>query len=400
MKKYYLLHLLSRTIFGIYYSCSIVNMISDGMTIQQACLASFCLCLGVSVFEIPFGFIADKFGRKLSVLGGLTAHCIGFGVFAYSTALFPVSMACIAFGMTLISGADKAWYVSQLELLPDRKITTETLFLNLSLVERGAMVIGAFVGPYFMARNPPMVWGITSLVAFVALTYGSFLPDHHKLNEKKNKNVVSPKLDWNSLLNGASVSFFVLLFSNFFFGFAEGSKGLVIQPYIMGISSGYVGILTIHQLLCVAFRFSGIMFYKKVLQAYAKGPQFVALSTFIMFLSSVVALSTQSYLVFIMFFGLAIFALGWGEPLMDSTINDKITNSKLKATYFSMNSMFTNVGEALSLLYLSFVLTKEDMTLGWGMAAIGFLVSVVVFSGAVVLRKRELGVVQEASIAK
>lgn len=124
------------------------------------------------------------------------------------------------------------------------------------------------------------------------------------------------------------------------------------------------------------------------------------MSTFIMFVSSVVALSTQSYLVFIIFFGLAIFALGWGEPLMDSTINDKITNSKLKATYFSMNSMFTNIGEALSLLYLSFVLTKEDMTLGWGMAAIGFLVSVVVFSGAVVLRRRELGLVQEASIAE
>lgn len=400
MKKYYLLHLLSRTIFGIYFSCSIVNMISDGMTIREACFASFCLCLGVSLFEIPFGFIADKFGRKLSMLLGLAAHCIGFGIFALNMSLFPISMMCIAFGMTLISGADKAWFVSQFELLPEPKGSTENLFLNLSLVERGAMVIGAFVGPYFMARNPSMVWGITSLVALLALIYGSFLPDHHRMNEKKNKDAVSPSLDLNSAFKGASFSFFVLLFANFFYGFAEGGKGIVIQPYIMAISGGYIGILTIHQLLCVAFRFSGIMFYKKVLQRYTKGPQFVALSTFFMFLSSFIALSTQSYLVFIIFFGLAIFALGWGEPLMDSTINDKITNSKLKATYFSMNSMFTNVGEALSLLYLSFVLTKDDMAMGWGMATIGFLVSVIVFCGAVMLRRRELGLVQEASVAK
>ncbi len=202
-------------------------------------------------------------------------------------------------------------------------------------------------------------------------------------------------------MSGASFSFFVLLFANLFYGFAEGGKGIVIQPYIMAISGGFVGILTIHQLLCVVFRFAGIIFYKKVLQGYAKGPQFVALSTFFMFLSSVIALSTESYLVFMVFFGLAIVALGWGEPLMDSTINDKIKNSELKATYFSMNSMFINIGEAFSLLYLSFVLTKENMALmGWGIAGVGFLLSVVVFSGAVVLRKRELVLEQEVAIAE
>jgi MFS family permease len=401
MKKYYLLHLLSKTILGIFYSCSVVNMTSGGMSIRQACFAFFCLSLFISLFEIPFGFIADKFGRKRSVLMGLASYCIGFGVFAYSNTLFTVSMAFVALGTTLVSGADKAWFVSQFELLPDRKGTTETLFLNLSLVERGAMIVGAFIGPYFMVRNPAMVWGVTSLVAFIGLFYGLFLPDHHRLNEKKSKDVVASKLDMGSILKGASFSFFVLLFANFFSGFAEGGKGIVIQPYIMAISGGFVGILTIHQLLCVVFRFSGILFYKRYLQAYAKGPQFVALSTFFMFLSSVVALSTESYLVFIIFFGLSIFALGWGEPLMDSTINDKIKNSKLKATYFSMNSMFINIGEGLSLLYLSFVLTKENMAfMGWGIAAVGFLVSVFVFSGAVVLRKRELELEQEASITE
>lgn len=65
---------------------------------------------GVFVLEIPTGTVADKFGRKYSlVLGGLF-NGIGFIVFGGTTsyAVFFVANLFCAAGLTLFSGADKA----------------------------------------------------------------------------------------------------------------------------------------------------------------------------------------------------------------------------------------------------------------------------------------------------
>lgn len=385
MTKYYFLHFLNKSVLGIFFSCSVATMISDGMSYKETCLAFFFLALGVSAFEIPFGFLADKLGRKPSVLMGLLSNSVGYLILALANEFYIAAMCFVALGNTLISGADVTWFIGEYQ--NRRKVSdADTVCLNLSMTERASMVFGAFVGPFLMAKSPSLVWGVTSFVAFAAFLMGGFLSETKSSEELTFSN--PELLGKNSLISGISFGFFIMLGAGILYGIGEGGKSLVIQPYIMNINAGFIGILTVHQLLCVFFRISGILFYKRFFLKYAKGPHFVMLAALIMSLSQFVALSTNSYPIFITFFGLAIFALGWGQPLTDSIINSLVINQKLKATYFSIHNMFLNLGEAISYLYLSFWLSDETLNLGWTLGAYGFLASAGFFVLLLKLQKK------------
>lgn len=375
MRGYYLLHFLSKAVWGVFYSCSVANMLADGMSLEEASLAFFWLAFFIGLFEIPFGFIADKYGRKISVVSGLFATGLGFSMLWQNQSLYVSAMAFVALGLTFVSGADKAWFVSQHKQMSGSS-NSEDFFLNLSLVERGSMVMGAVLGPWIMTENPSWVWGTAALLSFVAAFFGL------SLSENRTGSQIGKKIwfQWKDMKEGASLGFFIVVLSGFFYGIAEGGKGIVIQPYIINTAAGFAGILTIHQLLCVLCRIAGIMLYKKVVKNRGSHPaRAVGISLVTMMLSAIVALLTSSYIVFMFFFGLSIVALGWGEPLTDSVVNNMIQNQSLKATYFSLRNMITNAGEALSYLYLAHSLVPTDLGQGWRLAAGGFALSVVIF---------------------
>ncbi len=62
------------------------------------------------LFEVPTGFVADRFGRKISIALGTMIAGIGFFVYSLKPDLcvFTISEITIALGASLISGADKA----------------------------------------------------------------------------------------------------------------------------------------------------------------------------------------------------------------------------------------------------------------------------------------------------
>ena len=249
------------------------------------------------------------------------------------------------------------------------------------------MVIGALVGPYLMQKSPDFVWIASAFLSFFSALYGLSLPEE-KEKPLKGREKNCPTLNRNQLKAGVSAGFFIIMLSGFFYGYSEGGKSMVIQPYIESITNKWVWILTVHQISCVFFRISGIFFYKKIIQPMGNhAATAVFCSYLVMILSQIVAFNTSNCAVFIFFFGLAIIALGWGEPLTCSVLNQMIQNDKLKATYFSFHSMVLHMGEASSYLYLSYHLTGENLHLGWRMGASGLIVCALVFSIGVWLNR-------------
>jgi len=76
-----------------------------GMFILEAVFS-----LGMIVFEIPTGIVADRWGRKTSLFLGSCFFAAGFLLFGIFTSYFILVIAEIicAIGMTLLSGADRA----------------------------------------------------------------------------------------------------------------------------------------------------------------------------------------------------------------------------------------------------------------------------------------------------
>ena len=73
----------------------------------------------VIVFEVPSGYLADRLGRRRSMLAGVLCAAAGFWVYALSTALphFLAAQFCIALGASLISGSDAALLYDTLNLV-------------------------------------------------------------------------------------------------------------------------------------------------------------------------------------------------------------------------------------------------------------------------------------------
>ncbi|HBD96323.1 MAG: hypothetical protein A2015_15480 [Spirochaetes bacterium GWF1_31_7] len=76
-----------------------------GMFILEAVFS-----IGMVVFEIPTGIIADKFGRKISLLLGTLVFGGSFFIFGFVPVFHILIVAQIicALGMTMLSGADRA----------------------------------------------------------------------------------------------------------------------------------------------------------------------------------------------------------------------------------------------------------------------------------------------------
>ena len=68
------------------------------------------LAAGILLFEIPSGYLADKFGRRNSILVGSILATIGYSIysFGYSFETFLVANFLLGVGNSCISGADSA----------------------------------------------------------------------------------------------------------------------------------------------------------------------------------------------------------------------------------------------------------------------------------------------------
>lgn len=81
-----------------------------GFSYTQMFLLECFFGVGMFVFEIPTGVVADKFGRKTSLVLGSLLFGGGFTLFALTTSFPALALAELicALGMTLFSGADSA----------------------------------------------------------------------------------------------------------------------------------------------------------------------------------------------------------------------------------------------------------------------------------------------------
>jgi MFS family permease len=108
------------------------------------------------LLELPSGALADAIGRRRVMLAGAALTTASLAVFAVAESVpaFMASLALLAAGRALISGALEAWYVDALRLLDpaaplarglSRASAAEALALGVGALAGGALA--AAVGP-------------------------------------------------------------------------------------------------------------------------------------------------------------------------------------------------------------------------------------------------------------
>ncbi|MFZ1626540.1 MAG: MFS transporter [Candidatus Moraniibacteriota bacterium] len=82
----------------------------NGLTLSQVFLLQSLFSLAVIVFEVPTGYLSDRFGRRTSIIVGCTFGVIGHSAYAMSTGFwgFLTAEIILGFGASFLSGTESA----------------------------------------------------------------------------------------------------------------------------------------------------------------------------------------------------------------------------------------------------------------------------------------------------
>lgn len=189
-RTYLTLTLLTTLSASFIWGVNTLFLLDAGLDNTGAFLANAAFTLGMVVFEIPTGVVADTRGRRFSfLLGTLTLLASTLLYLAMWQIRAPlagwlVSSALIGLGFTFFSGATEAWLV---DALGSVGVTDglDAVFGRAQVVAGAAMLVGSVSGgvlaqasglwaPY-VARSGLL--GLTCVVAWVAMRDLGFTPD-------------------------------------------------------------------------------------------------------------------------------------------------------------------------------------------------------------------------------
>lgn len=329
-------------------------LLDAGLTNFEAFLANSFFTLGMVVFEIPTGMVADSRGRRTSYLLGTVT--LGISTLLYYLLWimhapfvgWAVVSVLLGLGFTFFSGAVEAWLVDALDA-SDYKGSLEKVFGRAQMAGGIAMLVGTLGGgvlaQMFDLGTPYIVRGVILLALFIVawrvLRDIGFTPERTEsplramrtLLQKSYENGLRvPPVRWLMLsaMLVSSVGFYVFY---------------ALQPYLLqlyGNSSAYI-IAGLTATLVAAAQIGGGMLAGKVRGLFKKRTSALVL---LVVVSSAVLIGlylTQNFyvaLVLVFVWGLAFAAT---SPIRQSYLNGTIPKAQ-RATVLSFDSMLSNVG--------------------------------------------------------
>lgn len=127
-------------------------LLTKGLSLQQIFTLSSIILLSGMLFEVPTGVLADKYGRKTSMILGACLSTIGWIIWLFMDTFIGFAVVFGLFGLAnaLWSGADQAFIYDELKSV-GREQDAQKVFSKYSGALAVAFALAAFVGG-FLAR--------------------------------------------------------------------------------------------------------------------------------------------------------------------------------------------------------------------------------------------------------
>ena len=210
---FYLIESISETL-NVVYTFRFVYLYLVMERPEWAVLAMLTEAAAVLILEIPTGVMADRWGRKLSVISG------GF-LYALSLALIPTAvnqdgteqlvMGCAIFalgglGQTLVSGAAEAWVVDNLVAVERRDLIDRYFARIRSFASFGGVIAGllalAILYSVDISRSIlDLLWYVAAAGFFGSMLIAVLIPEHRLPNSEILPGSRKDEF-WKGTLNG------------------------------------------------------------------------------------------------------------------------------------------------------------------------------------------------------
>ncbi len=217
---------------------------SNGLSLAQIMFLQALFAAGVFLLEIPTGAIADKVGRKFTLILSAIFSLIGFSVYAIGGNFwhFLIAEMILAFGATFISGADSAFIYDSLKQIKQEDKFKKVMGNAKSfiyLMTAISSILGGFIAIYSLRAT---FWFSCIAILFMFLISLSFTEP--KNFQKKKQSYKKHIIESLKEAFGNKELLFLILFYAFVSLFARINLWFY-QPYMKqaGVALALFGIV-------------------------------------------------------------------------------------------------------------------------------------------------------------
>jgi MFS family permease len=329
-------------------------LLDAGLSNFEAFLANAFFTLGMVLFEIPTGIIADGWGRRTSyLLGTVTLSCatlLYFLLWQIHGPFWEWALASLLLGLgyTFFSGAVEAWLVDALEAV-NFTGKVESVFGKAQIASGIAMLIGTLSGgliAQFTTLGAPFVvraaiLGVMFVVAWRVMHDIGFTPDHSERPLRAMRHLLNASID--NGLRVAPVRW--LMFSSVVLSSVGFYAFYALQPHLLelyGDKKAYV-IAGLAATLVATAQICGGLLASRIARIFSRRTTALIATTLAASLLLGALWATDSFalsLGIVFLWGLLFAA---SMPIRQAYINGMIP-SKQRATVLSFDSLIGNIG--------------------------------------------------------
>lgn len=209
LKTYITLTLLSTFASSLIWGINTLFLLDAGLSITEAFAANAFFTVGMMLFEVPTGIVADTLGRRISYLLGAATLVVSTLLYLWmwriGAPLWAWALASVVLGLgfTFFSGATEAWLVDGLHATKYQG-TLEAAFAKGQIAEGVAMLTGSVAGgalaqmtnlgvPYLVRAA---ILALTFAVTFLLMRDIGFTPRKGASVLKETRAIIQSSLDY------------------------------------------------------------------------------------------------------------------------------------------------------------------------------------------------------------
>jgi len=329
-------------------------LLDGGLTNAEAFAANAIYTLGLMLFEIPTGMVADTWGRRTSYLLGAGIQLVGNLLYFWMWHTkgpfwgWGVASLLLGFGYTFFSGALEAWLVDALQHA-GYEDDLDSIFARNQIVTGAAMLVGTIAGgfiaqvavlgaPYLVRAGLQLV---SFLVAFAIMKDLGFTPERSPGIVKQVKALAAA--GWRHGVKHRPVRW-VMLAAPFYMG--TGIYGFyAAQPYLLDLFGDQqaIGIAGIAAAGIATTQVAGGFAVPYIRRAFSRRTHVLIACAALTTVSLVLMGLIQSFAVVVALLVLWAIAAAANTPIRQAYLNALIP-SRERATVLSFDSMVSSTG--------------------------------------------------------
>jgi len=190
---YLLVSLIATLLIALHAAVYVTYLLESGLSLLEVSIVNLFFMVSVFLLEVPTGAIADLWGRKFSFVLSSVINGIGFFVYSLANSFsgFIVAEMIIALGMTLTSGALRAWLVDSLHF-----VSWDGQLINVFRLEGRvinlAKLAGGLTGAYLGVKNLSVPFAVAGIGYWLLaiISYAIMQEDYFQKKSRKGKEVV------------------------------------------------------------------------------------------------------------------------------------------------------------------------------------------------------------------